>query len=158
MQSIEEQLHALLQDIAPSVYNKEEESKIIAHASSLYNSLLKNRRVAKTIDDRTRQGHMNDVILKAMASLSDWDTYEEEEYIETVGLSSKAVLHKIAQSKSKWGIQEVLNPEALSYLEVDEDIDSEQSLENGDNQTDEALKTPGVGRHRSDFLTNTSPR
>ena len=42
MQSIEEQLHALLQDIAPSVYNKEEESKIIAHASSLYNSLFKN--------------------------------------------------------------------------------------------------------------------
>jgi hypothetical protein len=157
MHSIEEQLHSLLRELAPEVYTKEEQGKIIAHASSLYNSKFRNKRVAKNIDDKTRQGYMNDVILKAMASLDDWDEYEDENIIIAQGLSSKAVLHRIAQTKSKWGMAEILNPDVLKYLDFDEeDIESEQSLENGGNQTEEGLKTPGAGKHRTDFQSNSS--
>lgn len=159
MHSIEEQLHSLLREIAPEVYTKEEQGKIIAYASSIYASSLKNKRYAKSVNEKTKQGHMNDAILKAMASLNEWEDYEDSNYIESYGLSSQAVIHKIAQTKSKWGMQEILNPDALSYLDFEEDeIESEQYLENGGNQTDQALKTDGVGRHRTDFLTNTSPR
>ena len=158
MHSIEEQLHSLLRELAPEVYTKEEQGKIIAQASSLYNSKFRNKRVAQNIDEKTRQGYMNDVILKAMAGLDEWDEYgDNENIIFAHGLSSKAVLHKIAQTKSKWGMAEILNPDVLKYLDFDEeDLESEQSLENGGNQTEEALKSPGIGRHRTDFQSNSS--
>lgn len=157
MHSIEEQLHSLLRELAPEVYTKEEQGKIVAHASSLYNSIFKNKRFAKNIDEKSRQGHMNDVILKAMASLDEWDEYENENIIVAHGLSSRSVITRIAQTKSKWGMADILNPEVLDYLEFDEDdIESEQSLENGGNQTEEGLKSPGIGRHRTDFQSNSS--
>jgi hypothetical protein len=48
---------------------------------------------------------------------------------------------------------DVLNPDVLSFLDVDED-ESEQTLENAQ-QTSEALVTPGRGRHRSDFISDS---
>jgi hypothetical protein len=64
------------------------------------------------------------------------------------------VLSKIAlSSKPKWGTMDVLNPDVLSFLDVDED-ESEQTLENAQ-QTSEALVTPGRGRHRSDFISDS---
>ena len=51
-------------------------------------------------------------------------------------------------------MMEVLNPDVLSYLDFDEneEVPSEQELENG-HQTSEALKTPGMGKHRTDFIS-----
>jgi hypothetical protein len=98
---------------------------------------------------------MNDAILKAMASLNEWDDYSDE-YIDIKGLSSGQALRKVAEkAKSKWGLQEVLNPDVLDYLDFDpekDEPDSEQTLENAQ-QTSEALITPGAGRHRSDFIS-----
>ena len=65
------------------------------------------------------------------------------------------IIDKNAQTnKPKWGMMEVLNPDVLSYLDFDEneEVPSEQELENG-HQTSEALKTPGMGKHRTDFIS-----
>lgn len=156
MQNIEQQLHSLLREIDPkNAFSGEEQSKIIAHAASIYKSKCSNRRIAKQLDEKTVQGHMNDAILKAMASLNDWDEYEDE-IIDVMGLSSRQALRKVAQtSKSKWGVMEVLNPDVLSYLDFDPEKDepeSEQHFENG-HQPESGLKTPGVGKHRSDSIS-----
>jgi hypothetical protein len=155
MQNIEQELHTLLREIDPkNAFSREEQNKIIAHAASIF-TCKHNKRLATKMDTRTLQGHMNDAILKAMASLNDWDDYEEE-YIDIQGLSSRQALRKVANSsKSKWGLQTVLNPDVIEDLDLDEDKDDpkpEQELENAQ-QTSEALKTPGVGRHRSDFIS-----
>jgi hypothetical protein len=155
MQDIESKLHILLKEIADEVYSDNEQSKIVAYATSLFKSRFKNKRLASNMDEKIVNAYMNDVILKAMASLNDWDDCSDE-VVDCSGLNTNQALRKIAQNtKNKWGTQEILNPEALSYLDFDiDDIDSEQKLLNGDNQTEEGLKTPGVGRHRSDFTIN----
>ena len=118
MQNIEQQLHTLLREIDPkNAFSKEEQNKIIAHASSLFRSAHRNLRIAKKLDEKTIQAHMNDAILNAMASLNEWDDYQED-YIDVKGLSSRQALRKVAENtKSKWGIQEILNPDVLSYLD-----------------------------------------
>jgi hypothetical protein len=156
MQNIEQQLHTLLREIDPkNAFSREEQSKIIAHAASMFKSAHRNLRLANKLDERTIQARMNDAILKAMSSLNEWDDYSEE-YIDIKGLSSNQALRKVAEkAKSKWGLQEVLNPDVLDYLDFDpekDEPDSEQMLENAQ-QTSEALKTPGTGRHRSDFIS-----
>ena len=156
MQNIEQQLHKLLREIDPkNAFSREEQSKIIAHAASMFKSAHRNLRLANKLDERTIQARMNDAILKAMSSLNEWDDYSEE-YIDIKGLSSNQALRKVAEkAKSKWGLQEVLNPDVLDYLDFDpekDEPDSEQMLENAQ-QTSEALKTPGAGKHRSDFIS-----
>jgi hypothetical protein len=156
MQNIEQQLHTLLREIDPkNAFSREEQSKIIAHAASMFKSAHRNLRLANKLDERTIQARMNDAILKAMSSLNEWDDYSEE-YIDIKGLSSNQALRKVAEkAKSKWGLQEVLNPDVLDYLDFDpekDEPDSEQMLENAQ-QTSEALKTPGAGKHRSDFIS-----
>ena len=156
MQNIEQQLHTLLREIDPkNAFSREEQSKIIAHAASMFKSAHRNLRLANKLDERTIQARMNDAILKALSSLNEWDDYSEE-YIDIKGLSSNQALRKVAEkAKSKWGLQEVLNPDVLDYLDFDpekDEPDSEQMLENAQ-QTSEALKTPGAGRHRSDFIS-----
>jgi len=156
MQNIEQQLHSLLREIDPkNAFSREEQNKIIAHAASMFKTAHRNLRLAKKLDERTIQARMNDAILKAMASLNEWDDYSEE-YIDVKGLSSGQALRKVAENaKSKWGLQEVLNPDVLDYLDFDpekDEPDSEQQLENAQ-QTSEALKTPGAGKHRSDFIS-----
>jgi coenzyme F420-reducing hydrogenase alpha subunit len=156
MQNIEQQLHLLLREIDPkNAFSREEQSKIIAHAASLFKTAHRNLRIAKKLEEKTIQAHMNDAILKAMASLNEWDDYSDD-YIDVKGLSSGQVLRKVAENtKSKWGMQEILNPDVLSYLDFDSEKDepeSEQQIENAQ-QTSEALKTPGAGKHRSDFIS-----
>lgn len=153
MQNIELMFHQLLKEISGEAYDISEQSKIIAHASSIFNNKFKNKRIAFKTDEKIINAHMNDAILKAMASLNEWDDYSEE-IVDCAGLSSNQTLRKVAQtSKSKWGMQEVLNPDVLSYMDFDPDnIESEEELENAQ-QTNEALKTPGMPRHRSDFLS-----
>ena len=156
MQNIEQQLHTVLREIDPkNAFSREEQSKIIAHAASMFKSAHRNLRLANKLDERTIQARMNDAILKAMSSLNEWDDYSEE-YIDIKGLSSNQALRKVAEkAKSKWGLQEVLNPDVLDYLDFDpekDEPDSEQMLENAQ-QTSEALKTPGAGKHRSDFIS-----
>ena len=156
MQNIEQQLHTLLREIDPkNAFSREEQSKIIAHAASMFKSAHRNLRLANKLDERTIQARMNDAILKAMSSLNEWDDYSEE-YIDIKGLSSNQALRKVAEkAKSKWGLQEVLNPDVLDYLDFDpekDEPDSEQMLENAQ-QISEALKTPGAGKHRSDFIS-----
>lgn len=156
MQNIEQQLHTLLREIDPkNAFSREEQSKIIAHAASMFKSAHRNLRLANKLDERTIQARMNDAILKAMSSLNEWDDYSEE-YIDIKGLSSNQALRKVAEkAKSKWGLQEVLNPDVLDYLDFDpekDEPDSEQMLENAQ-QTSEAFKTPGAGKHRSDFIS-----
>jgi hypothetical protein len=146
----------LLREIDPkNAFSREEQSKIIAHAASMFKSAHRNLRLANKLDERTIQARMNDAILKAMSSLNEWDDYSEE-YIDIKGLSSNQALRKVAEkAKSKWGLQEVLNPDVLDYLDFDpekDEPDSEQMLENAQ-QTSEALKTPGAGKHRSDFIS-----
>ena len=120
MQNIEQQLHTLLREIDPkNAFSREEQSKIIAHAASMFKSAHRNLRLANKLDERTIQARMNDAILKAMSSLNEWDDYSEE-YIDIKGLSSNQALRKVAEkAKSKWGLQEVLNPDVLDYLDFD---------------------------------------
>lgn len=151
MQDIEIQFHQLLREISEDTYTENEQSRIIAFASSLFNNKFKNKRLASKIDQKIINGHMNDAILKAMASLNDWED-DEEIVIESSGLSSSQVIRKIAQNtKSKWGTQQILNPDLLEYMDFDpENIESEETIENAQ-QTNEALITPGRGKHRTDF-------
>lgn len=151
--TIEAQMHELLEDIAPNAHNEEEQAKIIAQGSAIFNKTFSNRRFAKKADQRIIESHMTDAILQAMGSLNNWVEEFENDYVESQGLSARQVLSKIAlSSKPKWGTMDVLNPDVLSFLDVDED-ESEQTLENAQ-QTSEALITPGRGRHRSDFISN----
>ena len=151
--TIEAQMHELLEDIAPNAHNEEEQAKIIAQASAIFNKTFSNRRLAKKADQRIIESHMTDAILQAMGSLNNWVEEFENDYVESQGLSARQVLSKIAlSSKPKWGTMDVLNPDVLSFLDVDED-ESEQTLENAE-QTSEALVTPGRGRHRSDFISD----
>lgn len=152
MQEIESKFHDLLKEITGETYNTDEQSKIVAHASSIFNTKFKNKRIASKLEPRVIEAYMNDAILQAMSSLDDWDEYSDD-YVDCAGLNSNQALRKVAQSsKSKWGKMEVLNPEVLKYLDWDEEEHHEE-LENSQ-QTSEALKTPGIGRHRTDFLSN----
>ena len=154
MQDIESKFHSLLKEISGEAYSIDEQSKIVAHASSIYLNSFKNKRLANKLDNRIIEAKMSDAILKAMSSLNDWEDYSED-YIDLNGLNSNQLMRKIAQtSKSKWGIQEVLNPDVLSYMDFDSDnIESEQTLENAQ-QTDEALIAKGYGKHRTDFQSS----
>lgn len=156
MQNIELMFHQLLKEISGEAYNIDEQSKIVAHASSIFNNKFKNRRLAFKTDEKILNAHMNDAILKAMSSLNEWDDYTDD-IIDCAGLSSDQALRKVAQTtKSKWGLIEVLNPNVLDYMDFDPDnIESEETLENAQ-QTNEGLITPGQPRHRSDFLSGPS--
>lgn len=149
MQDVELKFHELLKDISGETYNEDEQSKIVAYASSIFNSKFKNKRLATKMDHRVIEAHMNDAILKSMANLNEWDEYSDD-YVDCSGLNSNQALRKVAQtSKNKWGTMEILNPDVLDYEEFDED-EYHEELENAQ-QTSEALKTPGVGRFRTDF-------
>lgn len=154
MQDIESKFHSLLKEISGEAYSIDEQSKIVAFASSIYSNFFKNKRLANKLDKRVIDAKMNDAILKAMSSLNEWEDFSDE-YIDSSELDSNQLMRKLAQtSKSKWGMQEVLNPEVLSYLDFDEDnIESEETLENAQ-QTNEALITPGHGKHRTDFQSS----
>ena len=154
MQDIELKLHNLLKEITDEAYDEIEQSKIVAHASSLFNLKFKNKRLASNMDEKIVNAYMNDAILKAMASLNEWDD-SSEDVVDCSGLNTNQALRKIAQNtKNKWGTQEILNPDVLSYLDFDLDnLETEQTLLNGDNQTEEGLKTPGIGKHRTDFIS-----
>lgn len=151
MQDIESKFHELLKEISGDTYNDNEQSKIIAYASYIFNSLHKNKRFASKYDEKIINAHMNDAILKAMSNLNDWEDYDND-IIESHGLSSNQIIRKIAQTtKSKWGTYQIINPDLLEDLDLDSnEFDSEEKLENAQ-QTNEALITPGHGKHRTDF-------
>lgn len=150
--TIEAQMHELLEDIAPNAHNEEEQAKIIAQASAIFNKTFSNRRFAKKADQRIIESHMTDAILQAMGSLNNWIEEYDSDYVESHGLSNRQVLSKVAlSSKPQWAMT-ILNPDVLSFLDIDED-ESEQTIENAQ-QTSEALITPGRGRHRSDFISD----
>lgn len=153
MQDIESKFHSLLKEISGEAYSIDEQSKIVAFASSIYSNAFKNKRLANKMDNRVIEAKMNDAILKAMSSLNEWEDFTEE-YIDSSNLDSNQLIRKLAQTnKSKWGM-EVINPDALSYMDFDEDnIESEETLENAQ-QTNEALITPGHGKHRTDFQSS----
>ena len=51
MQNIEQQLHTLLREIDPkNAFSREEQSKIIAHAASMFKSAHRNLRLANKLD------------------------------------------------------------------------------------------------------------
>lgn len=153
MQNTEAQMHSLLEDIAKDVHNKEEQAKIIAIATSIYESTNRQKRLARRDNPKIAEAQMTDALLRAMGTVNSRD--DEDDYIDGRGLSNNQVLHRVAQTnKPKWGMMEVLNPDVLSYLDFDENDEapSELELENV-HQTDEALKTLGMGRHRSDFIS-----
>lgn len=152
MQDIELKFHQLLTEISGESFNPEEQSKIVAYATSLFKSKFRKMRFASNLDEKIINGHMNDAILKSMASLNEWESYDEE-IIDSSGLSSNQLMRKVAQTnKSKWGMQNIVNPELIEELDLDSDkIDSyEEHLDNAQ-QTNEALITPGHGKHRTDF-------
>jgi hypothetical protein len=153
MQTIEEQMHLLLEDIAPNVHTSDEQAKIIAYASSLYYKTFASKRIARKILKDEAEAHMTDAILQSMGQLNNWhETSYESGYVESYGLSSRQILSKVSQESPKWGQMEILNPDVLDYLDFnskDEDF-SELKLENAQ-QTSEAIQTPGKPHHRSDF-------
>ena len=155
MQTIEEQMHMLLDDIAPNVHSHDEQAKIIAFASSLYYKNFASKRIARKINPKVAEAHMTDAILQSMGQLNNWyeDNYNSP-YIEAHGLSHKQVLSKASEQTPKWGAMDILNPDVLEYLDFDEDDKDfhTQKLENGE-QTSEGLQTPGQPHHRSDSLS-----
>jgi hypothetical protein len=153
MQTIEAQMHSLLEDIAPDAHTSEEQAKIIAQASAIYRKIFSNRRLARKASAKIIESHMTDAILQAMGSLNNWNEEYQENYIESSGLTNRQVISRVSTaSKPSWGMMDVLNPDVLDFMDFDED-DSQQTLENAQ-QTSEALITPGRGRHRSDFISN----
>lgn len=157
MQTIEAQMHSLLEDIAPEAHTPEEQAKIIAQASAIYKKIFSNRRLAKKASAKIIESHMTDAILQAMGSLNNWIEEYQDPYIESSGLTNRQVISRVSTaSKPNWGLMEeyILNPNVLDFLDIDED-DSQQTLENAQ-QTSEALITPGRGRHRSDFISDAS--
>jgi hypothetical protein len=153
MQTIEAQMHSLLEDIAPDAHTSEEQAKIIAQASAIYKKIFSNRRLARKASAKIIESHMTDAILQAMGSLNNWNEEYEENYIESSGLTNRQVISRVSTaSKPNWGMMDVLNPDVLDFMDFDED-ESQQTLENAQ-QTSEALITPGRGRHRSDFISN----
>lgn len=154
MHNLEAQLHTLLEDIAPTAHNLDEQAKIIALASSVLTHKNGARRLAK-VDYRVLEAKMTDAILVAMASLSSED-YEDENYFDARGLSSSQLIKRVANSsKPSWGQMDVLNPDLIDEtfsFEEDDEPDSETKLENA-KQTSEVFNTPGRGRHRSDFIS-----
>lgn len=154
MQTIEAQMHSLLEDIAPDAHTSEEQAKIIAQASAIYKKVFSNRRLARKADSKIIESHMTDAILQAMGSLNNWNEDYQEPYIDGSGLTHRQVISKVStSSKPSWGMMEVLNPDVLDFMDFDEN-ESQQTLENAQ-QTSEALITPGRGRHRSDFISDS---
>lgn len=153
MQTIEAQMHSLLEDIAPDAHTSEEQAKIIAQASAIYRKIFSNRRLARKASAKIIESHMTDAILQAMGSLNNWNEEYQENYIESSGLTNRQVISRVSTaSKPSWGMMDVLNPNVLDFMDFDEN-DSQQTLENAQ-QTSEAFITPGRGRHRSDFISN----
>jgi hypothetical protein len=155
MQTTEEQMHLLLDELAPNVHTNNEQAKIIAFASSIYYKNFASKRIARKIDIREAEAHMTDAILQAMGQLNNWhDEYENNEYFESQGLTNKQIINRISQKEPKWGKMDILDPDVLSYLDFDEDDKdfSEQKLENGVQEYD-ILQTEGQPHHRSDSLS-----
>ena len=179
MQTIEAQMHNLLEEIAPEAHSPEEQAKIIAQASSIYKKIFTNRRFAKRADQKIIESHMTDAILQAMGSLNNWVEEYTEPFIDGAGLTNRQVISRVStSSKPKWGTMDVLNPEVLSFM----DMDDEEALKTSDDvfekdydnnvvnvkensqtkllenaqQTSQALKTPGRGKHRSDFISDAT--
>lgn len=153
MQNTEAQMHSLLEDIAKDVHNQEDQAKIIAIATSIYELTNRQKRLARKDNAKIAEAQMTDALLRAMGTVNSWE--DQDDYIDGRGLSNTQVLYRVSQSnKPKWGMMDILNPNVLSYLDFDEneEVPSEQGLENAQ-QTSEALKTPGAGKHRTDFIS-----
>ena len=155
MQTTEEQMHSLLEELAPNVHTPEEQAKIIAFASSLYYRTFASKRIARKIDKRQAEAHMTDAILQAMGQLNNWhEDYDDSGYVESFGLSTNQIIRKASQKETKWGRMDILDPDVLDYLEFDEKELGKQELENGMQEYD-ILQTEGQPHHRTDSLSKS---
>ena len=153
MQNIEAQMHLLLDEIAPAAHTTDEQAKIVAQATAIFNKFSSNKRLAKKANQRMIEAHMTDAILQAMGSLNNWAEYDED-VVDGYGLSNSQIIQRVAQSsKPKWGAMEVLNPDLLSSFDLDfDESESEQLLDDSEEMhSPMGLKTPGRGTDRSDF-------
>ena len=156
MQTTEEQMHFLLDELAPNVHTNNEQAKIIAFASSIYYKNFASKRIARKIDIREAEAHMTDAILQAMGQLNNWhDEYDNNGYFESQGLTNKQIINRISQKEPKWGRMDILDPDVLDYMEFDEKELGKQELENGMQEYD-ILQTEGQPHHRTDSLSKSS--
>lgn len=153
MQNIEAQMHLLLDEIAPGAHTTDEQAKIVAQATAIFNKFSSNKRLAKKANQRMIEAHMTDAILQAMGSLSNWAEYDES-FVDGYGLSYSQIIQRVAQSsKPKWGSMEVLNPDLLTTFDFDYDASESELLldDSEENHPPMGLKTKGRGTDRSDF-------
>lgn len=157
MREIEARLHDMLLEIAPGLYDEEEQARIIAEASALFGRF--ERRAATRSSDMVRESQMMDSILQAIGQLPEWD--EEPEYIDGRGMTPEQIVRAAARGggyKPDMGL-EILNDSDLDvfYGEPDHQDPHGYTMEDvaeykdgEDAHPDTYFFTPGRGRHRSD--------
>jgi hypothetical protein len=137
MHNIESEFHSLLEEIAPNAHSTDEQARIIAEASAIFNRIA-SRRTAKVNNSRLKEAQMTESILQAMKSISEYENSYTPTYVDAKGLSNLQIVRQASKtSMETWGTNKVLNPTLLDELE---DTDAELfDFENGDNQEPDAF-------------------
>jgi hypothetical protein len=152
MQNIESEFHNLLEDVAPSVHTKDEQARIIAEASAIFTKMSSRRLAKRNSNPRLVEAQMTDAILQAMGSIAKWDDEYDYSIVEASGLTNNQILRQA--SKTKWGVNDVINPGFLDITTADEEDPELFDFENGDNQDPAAFTDKP--KHRSDFQSSPS--
>lgn len=116
---VEQELHSILTDLAPEVYETSEEAKIVAIAADIYNNSTKIYKLAQR-DDRMRLSHLTDALLQAMGQLGDWT---EPLYIDGRDLTPDQIVRKASQP-SMGDMDFISDEDVLAFLDVSENDDS----------------------------------
>jgi hypothetical protein len=150
MHNIESEFHSLLEEIAPNAHSTDEQARIIAEASAIFNRIA-SRRTAKVNNSRLKEAQMTESILQAMKSISEYENSYAPVYIDAKGLSNLQIVRQASKSSIEtWGTNKVLNPTLLDELE---DTDAELfDFENGDNQEPDAFTEKP--KSRNDFQSS----
>jgi hypothetical protein len=150
MHNIESEFHSLLEEIAPNAHSTDEQARIIAEASAIFNRIA-SRRTAKVNNSRLKEAQMTESILQAMKSISEYENSYAPAYIDAKGLSNLQIVRQASKSSIEtWGTNKVLNPTLLDELE---DTDAELfDFENGDNQEPDAFTEKP--KSRNDFQSS----
>lgn len=113
MLSTEKELHKLLTDLAPGIYEPEEESKIIAVANNIFNRNINGVKKAQ-LNSKIKLSQLTDSLLQAMGQLDEWT---EPAYIDGRNLSPDQIVRKAA-SNNKDQMNIVNDEDVLSFLEI----------------------------------------
>jgi len=156
MRTIEAQLHDILIDLFPDQYNSNNQAKIIAEATDIFEKTL-NKKTASTKNGETG---LVKALWAAMSSLGLDEDFEDNEsgFVDGFGLDPNQIIRSAVNQNNRQNFKlkkmamEVLNDSDLDVF-LDEEIENAYNLNDAtDNYLHpvEVFKSPGDAKHHTD--------